>query len=69
MPTRIPRRRNFLRRHTPDAETQQNLLATFGEFGLALVFVAVTVLVIALVERGGLSYTPPPPTIAPFYAP
>ncbi len=67
MPTRLPSRRNFLRRFAPDAETARNLTATAAEFGFALLFVTVTVVIIQLAStRGGrlLSAVPAAPVAA-----
>lgn len=51
MPTPLPRGRRFWRRHAPSRETVANLVATGAEFVLALAFVAVAVLLIALATR------------------
>ena len=55
MPTPLPRGRRFWRRHAPSRETVANLVATGSEFALALAFVAVTVLLIALATRTALA--------------
>ena len=54
MPTRLPVRRKLLRRYAPKPETARNLIATASEFGLAMIFVTVTVLLIHLTSTKGV---------------
>ena len=47
MPTPLPARSRFWRRHAPSPESLRNLAATVTECGLALLCVAVTTLAVA----------------------
>ena len=50
MPTMLPGRRRFWRRHAPDPETVRNVLATASEFILALAVVTATVVILTQVD-------------------
>lgn len=51
MPTMLPDRRPFWRRHAPEPETVRNVLATASEFILALAVVTATVVMLMHVYK------------------
>ena len=58
MPTLLPTRRRFWRRYAPAPDTARNILATASEFGLALVVVAATVVILMNVDAEHLKALP-----------
>ena len=76
MPTSLPSRRPFWRRHAPAPETVRDALATVAEFALALAVVTFTVMILTHVDlglthtdRGGVLRSDVLPDTTPIYAP
>lgn len=69
MPTMLPGRRRFWRRHAPAPETVRNVLATASEFILALAFVTATVVILTQVDFSHVRFPGPSASTLPIYGP
>ena len=69
MPTMLPGRRPFWRRHAPEPETARNILSTVSECVLALAVVTATVVILTQVDLSRLRFPGTAANATPVYGP